>query len=596
MKKNLLVRALALCAFLLLLLAPCASAQIVSGEESVELFSEGGLPSVQAVSPISAYSLRSASDFDAYVIGELEKQTAEIDVSSYEMTVAEIKAAYQNLLNANPQLFYVSGGFRYSYYESTGLVVALLPEYKYTGDDLQNRIAAFNASLSAIVDFASAADTEIGQIMRTNTYFCTHFQYDTSYSIYAPDELFSSGTGVCQAYMLGFRAVMNELGIACETATSDAMNHTWNLVELDGSWYHIDVTWNDPTTDRPIGAFYTNFLLSDAGITAAEHHDWETSVTAGNTKYDDFFWTTIKTPLSVVDDVVYYADPDITMLTVKAWPIGASASSTVYTASFTSYGSGYDPVQATSSRIYFVNRRDLYSVDHAGQDLKLEYSASSDPYISRLLTDGAAMQIYLDSVLGGYTGTLVSIPLDIDLSLVLDLNLLDLIAGDSIQLTAAYDPEIDAVPNAVFASSNEAVATVDAAGLVTGVAPGAAIITAAVGDSMTAECLIIVHGDTQAVIPAGTITIGEEAFAGVDAQEIILPDGIEIIGAGAFSGCAQLSLINLPPSLTSIAQNAFDSTEGVMLLVMPESAGLAFAEANGLIPGTDYFLLPQLAE
>jgi len=595
MKKNLLVRALVLCALLLLLLTPCASAQIVSGEEKVELFSEGGLPSVQAVSPISAYSLRSASDFNAYIIGELEKQTAEIDVSSYEMTAAEIKAAYQNLLNANPQLFYVSSGYSYSYYESTGLVVSITPKYKYSGSDLQSRIAAYNASLSAIVDFASAADTDIGQIMRTNTYFCTNFQYDTSYSIYAPDELFSSGKGVCQAYMLGFRAVMNELGIACETATSDAMNHTWNLVELDGSWYHIDVTWNDPTTDRPIGAFYTNFLLSDAGITAAEHYDWETSVTAGNTKYDDFFWTTIKTPLSVVDDVVYYADPDITMLTVKAWPIGASASNTVYTASFTSYGSGYDPVQATSSRIYFVDRRDLYSVDLSGQDLKLEYS-SSDLYITRLLTDGMAMQIYLDNALGGYTGTLVSIPLDLNLSLVLDQNLLDLITGDSIQLTAAYDPEMDAVPNAVFTSSNEAVATVNAAGMVTGVAPGAAIITASVGDSLTAECLAIVHGDTQAVIPAGTIAIGEEAFAGIVAQEIILPEGLESIGAGAFSGCAQLSLINLPLSATDIAADALDGAEGVMLLCLPESAGLAFAEANGLVLGADYFILPDVVQ
>ncbi|MBQ7053535.1 MAG: Ig-like domain-containing protein [Clostridia bacterium] len=595
MNKNLLMRALALCALLLLLLAPCASAQIVSGEETVELFSEGGLPSVQPVSPVSAYSLRSASDFDAYIIGELEKQTAQIDVSSYEMTVAEIKAAYQNLLNANPQLFYVSGGFRYSYYESTGLVVALLPEYKYSGDDLQSRIAAFNASLSAIVDYASKSSTDIGQILRTNTYFCTTFQYDTSYTNYAPDELFSSGKGVCQAYMLGFRAVMNELGIACETATSDAMNHTWNLVQLNGSWYHIDVTWNDPITDRPIGAYYTNFLLSDAGITAAEHYDWEASVTAGSTKYDDFFWTTIKTPLSVVNNVVYYADPDAAMLTVKAWPIGASASDTVYTASFTSYGGGYDPVQATSSRVYFVDARDLYSVDFFGQDLKLEYS-SSDLYITRLLTDGMTMQIYLDDVLGGYTGTLTSIPLDLNLSLILDQNLLDLIVDTSIQLTAAYDPEMDAVPNAVFTSSNEAVATVDAAGMVTGVAPGAAIITAVVGDSLTAECLAIVHGETQAVIPAGTLAIGEEAFAGIVAQEIILPEGLESIGSGAFAGCAQLRLINLPLSATDIAADALDGAEGVMLLVLPESEGLAFAKANGLVSGADYFILPDVVQ
>ena len=206
------------------------------------------------------------------------------------------------------------------------------------------------------------------------------------------------------------------------------------------------------------------------------------------------------------------------------------------------------------------------------------------------------MQIYLDDVLGGYTGTLTSIPLDLNLSLILDQNLLDLIVDTSIQLTAAYDPEMDAVPNAVFTSSNEAVATVDAAGMVTGVAPGAAIITAVVGDSLTAECLAIVHGETQAVIPAGTLAIGEEAFAGIVAQEIILPEGLESIGSGAFAGCAQLRLINLPLSATDIAADALDGAEGVMLLVLPESEGLAFAEANGLVSGADYFILPDVVQ
>ena len=28
--------------------------------------------------------------------------------------------------------------------------------------------------------------------------------------------------------------------------------HIWNLVYLDGKWYHLDLTWNDPISDTNI--------------------------------------------------------------------------------------------------------------------------------------------------------------------------------------------------------------------------------------------------------------------------------------------------------------------------------------------------------
>ena len=28
--------------------------------------------------------------------------------------------------------------------------------------------------------------------------------------------------------------------------------HIWNLVYLDGTWYHLDLTWDDPVSDKNI--------------------------------------------------------------------------------------------------------------------------------------------------------------------------------------------------------------------------------------------------------------------------------------------------------------------------------------------------------
>ena len=41
----------------------------------------------------------------------------------------------------------------------------------------------------------------------------------------------------------------------------------WNMVKVDGKWYHMDVTWDDPLTSdgRPM-LRYDYFLISEAKI------------------------------------------------------------------------------------------------------------------------------------------------------------------------------------------------------------------------------------------------------------------------------------------------------------------------------------------
>ena len=45
---------------------------------------------------------------------------------------------------------------------------------------------------------------------------------------------------------------MDLLGIECITVEGSAYggtsDHAWNQVCLDGDWYCVDVTWDDPTT------------------------------------------------------------------------------------------------------------------------------------------------------------------------------------------------------------------------------------------------------------------------------------------------------------------------------------------------------------
>ena len=49
------------------------------------------------------------------------------------------------------------------------------------------------------------------------------------------------------------------------------MNHAWNLIKIDGEWYHIDVTWDDPTPDLLGRVNHVFFLISDDAIASSEY-------------------------------------------------------------------------------------------------------------------------------------------------------------------------------------------------------------------------------------------------------------------------------------------------------------------------------------
>lgn len=61
------------------------------------------------------------------------------------------------------------------------------------------------------------------------------------------------GEAVCEGYARAFKAVMDKLGIPCllqvgiyRHSETQEEPHMWTLVELDGKWYGVDVTMDDP--------------------------------------------------------------------------------------------------------------------------------------------------------------------------------------------------------------------------------------------------------------------------------------------------------------------------------------------------------------
>ena len=84
-----------------------------------------------------------------------------------------------------------------------------------------------------------------------------------------------NGKAVCDGYSKSAKLLFDEVGIESGIIISEEMNHSWNYVNIDNKYYHLDITWDDPApeTNRII---YSYFNLSDTEM--AKDHIWVSDV------------------------------------------------------------------------------------------------------------------------------------------------------------------------------------------------------------------------------------------------------------------------------------------------------------------------------
>lgn len=71
------------------------------------------------------------------------------------------------------------------------------------------------------------------------------------------------GKALCSGYSDAMALFLSKLGIKNYKISST--NHVWNFVNLDGTWYHLDLTWDDPVVST-----HENILLHDFFLITTE--------------------------------------------------------------------------------------------------------------------------------------------------------------------------------------------------------------------------------------------------------------------------------------------------------------------------------------
>ena len=145
-----------------------------------------------------------------------------------------------------------------------------------------------------VIDTVVPADgSEYDQELAIHDWMIAHASYDSNTLSLLPDfqenpnndnpyGFLVDGNGICLGYTRTFQLFMDLLGIECITvegaAYRDTEDHAWNQVRLDGEWYCVDVTWDDPVTNGVISRRTAHrFFNVTSGYMRATDHQWDES-------------------------------------------------------------------------------------------------------------------------------------------------------------------------------------------------------------------------------------------------------------------------------------------------------------------------------
>ena len=500
-----------------------------------------------------------------------------IDVSGFRADINAVVMAMTRVINNHPDLFYVSELFSYSK-NSSGQVLCVYPQYTMEGQELLDAIDYVSNELNRILAMIDPSWSELETVLFINDYLASHYYYDTSYTVSDIYNFFKQGKGTCSGYSLTARILLDICGINSTYGMSLNANHAWNIVRLDGAWYHLDVTWNDPVPDRFGQAGHEYFLISTGLLLqrCPERSDWTsgTQISYTGTIYDDADWSGVRQPYAFLLDLWCYSnntgiysakDPcsrGTLLVEHGQWPcleqpgyhwsntysgLGVYGDCLIYNTAneVKSYNLKTGEIETIYKETY--SNKDIYGMmvngDTATVRLDIHPSCSTIPCATEVYTEVALNAPKITVVASGYCGG----------------------EGDGTNLEWTLDSE----------------GTLTISG--TGVMKDYKSTTVPWKNHKISIERVVIGNDVT--------TIGKWAFEDCDRMTVVeIGSKVTAIGERAFSSCADLLYIDIPDSVESIGPSVFMYSDSLVEIVMGSGVKTigdgAFHDCDGLVSVT----------
>lgn len=291
-------------------LSGCAvfvNAEDESDYVTVDLFKEYTTAQVVAMFPEEA----------AYLAAELRSLSEDISMKSFSFKPEYIDSLFTAVICENPDLFYVNPRFFDTTMSVENELVSVRPKYLFAPEDIPAEIERFNFAADSVLSGVGGDWSDFLKARYLHDILAHHTKYAGGDSdeliFYTSYGALVGGEAVCEGYTLAYRFLLGRAGIKSYYIQSfnPIEFHSWALVELDNSYYHVDITHDDPSPDSLGLVMHRGFLLSDKALAEQKdplHENYISDFAAEDSKFDKAWWHSVNTMMYRVGDTDIYID------------------------------------------------------------------------------------------------------------------------------------------------------------------------------------------------------------------------------------------------------------------------------------------------
>lgn len=170
-----------------------------------------------------------------------------------------------------PEIFW-SVKFSYRYYKDSDHA-EMIPEYLFKKNQIVEHQKAMDARVKKLARQAEKMNEKDRELF-IHDFICQNVRYDKLKKAYSHEIIgpLGQGVGVCEGIAKSVKILCDVLGIWCIIALCDnnpekgiKYRHMWNVVRLEGKYYHLDVTFDNSLSKDGV-IRYDYFNLSDEQI------------------------------------------------------------------------------------------------------------------------------------------------------------------------------------------------------------------------------------------------------------------------------------------------------------------------------------------
>ncbi|MBE1556628.1 DUF5050 domain-containing protein [Sporosarcina limicola] len=193
-----------------------------------------------------------------------------------ELTYKEVGKLIQQVARENPEILYYQSAITWS----DGKI-----EFSYVIpiDSAQKNAAALSKEMNKVLAIVNkSGSTDFDKVKAIHDYIVLNvaYDYDNLLNNTVPADSYTAygalikGVAVCEGYTKAAQLLMDRLGIEnyYVEGSGNGGLHAWNLVKLNGHYYSMDITWDDPVPNVEGVVSYKYFLVSSDQL--RKDHKW----------------------------------------------------------------------------------------------------------------------------------------------------------------------------------------------------------------------------------------------------------------------------------------------------------------------------------